>query len=243
MDGDICLGPTFEQDFDVLVHMAAALPGQFADDPDRAFEVNVLGVENALDACRRNGARMVFLSTSGVYAPCQGPVDERAAIELSSLYTKSKFAAEELCRTYSDRHGVSVFVLRVFNVYGSGQQAGVVPYILGNLVGGKEASIMSPASVRDFVHVSDVVEAIVAAASSDIAKGLFNVGAGQGTSIADFIKAAEAIAGKTLRQKFTDGYVDPHAHSVGDISLIGKRLCWAPKVSLKTGLERLLKPV
>lgn len=163
LEGDVRSSETWKEDFDVLYHFAAMMPAKFVDSPHEAFSVNFDGVLNALDACRRNKAQMVFTSTCGVYKPDKmQPFSEEHPLEPPTAYTQSKLIGEMLCRTYAKHYGVKSTVLRLFNVYGTGQGPGyIIPYLIKCGREGCRAEVYHPESSRDFIHVKDVVDLLL----------------------------------------------------------------------------------
>jgi len=230
---------SWDGDFNVLIHLAAATSVAFASDPGRAFSVNLGGVLNVLEACRQRNASMVFPSTCGVYRPLDtGPVSEDHPVEGRTPYAASKLMGEMLCQSYASHYGVPCCVLRFFNVYGGGQQEPfLVPYIIRSALEGSPAAIKHPDSARDFVHVDDVVDALLGAAVS-INSGctVLNIGSGETHSVSEVIDLIGKIGGRAVKWTHEMGPEDSHQAVWADIRRAGKYLRWAPKVDLRRGL-------
>lgn len=237
LEGDVTDASMWDASFDVLFHLAAAMPGAFAEDPRRGYGVNVDGTLNALEACRRNKARIVFASTCGIYRPdLQGALTEESPIGPSSPYAASKRLAELLCEAYSTHHGVEAMVLRLFNVYGVGQKdAFLVPYLLNAALSGKTATVYHLDSARDFIHVTDVVEALVVAATAEDC-GVYNIGTGTATSVRQVLDCLETILRRPVPWKQGTGPGDPHPATHADNAKARVHLGWAPSIDVLRGL-------
>jgi len=232
LDGDVRDPSVFGHHFDVLIHLAGAMPRHFASNEHVAYAVNTVGTANAVAACRRNRARLLFASTSGVYARNghSEPLDEDAPIAPASMYAASKLEAEALCRTLAS----DSVVLRLFNVYGRDQGDDM---LIGQLVDrmkrGLIATVHSPLAGRDFIHVADVARAIVAATAS-CPLAVVNVAAGIATPVGD---VARALSARLPGAKVTFGSGGVGDVVYADTTAAREALGWAPSVSLDAGLD------
>ena len=154
--------------FDAVVHCAAQTSVERSmKDPELDHAVNVLGTRSLAAAARQAGVgRFVFLSSGGaIYGETDEPADERAPLVPLNCYGLNKLMAENEVQ----EAGISYCILRLSNVYGPGQRSdpegGVVAIFRERLLCGKPLEIhCGGEQVRDFVYVTDVAAAVVAAA-------------------------------------------------------------------------------
>ncbi len=231
----------FARPYDIVCHLAALNKAGPGGSTDALFDVNVNGTLAVMRYCATSGARCVFASSSAVYAPSpvRRPLGEGARIAPASPYGMSKMLAEDVCRHYAHDHGVRVAVLRIFNIYGNGQEEPfLVPYAMRQLSQGKPVVLKTPEAVRDFIHVRDVARAYIAACRHEH-KGfrVFNVGTGRGMRVADMVEqialALSANPRKAIRRERHDKKED---FVIAEPRLIRKVLRWHPTLSIDDGV-------
>ena len=241
IEGDIRSAGTWEAEFDLLYHLAACSPREFADSSGEAFSVNVDGTRQALEACRRNKARMVFASTCAVYKPDAMTVfSEDSPLAPLTAYGRSKLAGEELCRKYADCYGVKSTVFRLFSVYGPGQDPrAIVPYLMQSILKNYTAEVLHPDSSRDFIYVRDAVEAFLKLIVSKASFSVFNVGTGEANTIKGLIEIVSQNMGKAVTYDCPENSRDLQQSVCADIGRIKKDLGWLPKVGLREGIKMM----
>ncbi len=232
-------------DFSVLYHLAARtfVPAAW-ENPVDFHLVNAHGTLRMLEQCRQRGIPMVYVSAYIYGSPEALPIPETAPVRLNNPYGYSKFAGEEACRFYAEMFGVSVSIFRLFNVYGPGQDRHfLIPEIMGQ-VGDPdvpEIVLKDLAPKRDYVHVSDVVDALLLGRSL---KGLntFNVGSGASISVGGIVEAIRTVAGSTKPYRAV-GERRPNEvmDVVADISALLETGHWRPRVSFEDGIRELWK--
>lgn len=242
LEGDVRQRSFWEGRFDVLYHLAAAMPADFDRDPVSGFNVNVEGMLRALDAASGMSARVVFASTSGVYRPASsGPLDEAAPVDPPSAYAASKRAAEVLCTAFSDHCEAPAVVLRFFNVYGPGQSDSfLIPYLTHSLATGQVADVRQPDSARDFVYVDDVVDVMVRAAEPSVPAGVVNVGSGRANSVRKVIAKLEGLSGRRLNWRHAATDLNPATSIYADCRAARRLLGWSATTSIEKGLRAVL---
>jgi len=164
-------------------------------DPAACYLANAYGTLRVLEECHRAGASMTFVSTYVYGSPAPIPVSEATPANPNNPYAFSKLAAEEACRFFAKTFGVKVSILRLFNAYGPGQaKTFLIPTIAQQVVDSSEAIVVADlAPRRDFIHVDDVVEALLI--SPHLLPGQpYNVGSGQSRSVQEVIEACLAAA-------------------------------------------------
>lgn len=246
-DGELTRLPEFDKPCNAVVHLAARVlswreNSNTGDLDDLIDKVNVDGTQAVLQYARKHKASLVFPSSCAVYGlrHSDAPISENAPLKPVRPNGRSKLAAENLIRAYRE---VPATILRLFNVYGPGQRPGfLVPNLAQHLNEGKALSLDMPQAVRDFVFVDDVVQAIIAAVTSERsdAIGIYNIGSGHGIEVRQLCALASKLTGKPLKLepgKFHDQQAEA---MVADISAATRDLRWEPKTSLEIGLKQTL---
>ena len=209
--------------------------------PVEDAEVNVLGTVRILEGARKHGAQIVFSSTGGaIYGDCTTSAPEDSPCEPLSPYGTAKLAAEEYLRAYNRLYGTRHIALRYGNVYGPRQdphgEAGVVAIFLGALARGEQARIFGDGSqTRDYVYVGDVARATVAALGHE--GGVFNVGTGRETSVAELYELCARVAGSDLPAEHAPARLGELQRSFLDPTLAAETLGFRAMVDLEDGLR------
>ncbi|HSU83872.1 MAG TPA: NAD-dependent epimerase/dehydratase family protein [Thermoanaerobaculia bacterium] len=235
-----------ESGIEILVHHAAQMDvRRSVEDPIFDADVNILGSLNMAEAARRGGVRQIlFASTGGAIYGEQDyfPADENHPARPVSPYGISKRSFELYLFYYSVTYGLDATCLRYANVYGERQnphgEAGVVAIFLNRLLAGEAPTINGEGlQTRDYVHVSDVVRANVAAAGRP-GYHIYNVGTGVETSVVDLYKEIARSLGSDLQAKHGPAKQGEQQRSVVDGSL-GRRELGLPRpIPLSEGLAR-----
>ncbi len=239
VEGDVCSPGSWTGEFDLLFHLAAAMPQRFREDPGTGFSVNVEGTLRALEACRARKARMVLASTCGVYSPTvSGAISEDSPVDPRTPYAQSKLMAEMLCRSYAEHLGVACTVLRLFNIYGEGQKEEfLIPYLLRCAVEGSEAVVYHPESKRDFVHVTDAAQALILAGLSESRFGVFNIGSGHPYSVLQVMEIISHILNRPMAWRPGQTSKDPQSAVYAQTDHTSKELGWHSAIGLENGLR------
>lgn len=207
--------------------------------------VNVGGTVSLMEAMRDAGVRRVVLASSGaVYgAQAQQPVGESAAPNPDSPYAVSKWAAEQYVHTIGALWGIETIALRVFNTYGPGQplpasHPPVVARCLQQaLTGGSVVIFGDGRQSRDFVYITDVVQALAAAATArQINRLVINIGSGVETPINTLVDTLERVSGRSLNRLYNANKTGGVARLVADIGRAQAYLGYRPQVALAEGL-------
>jgi UDP-glucose 4-epimerase len=176
---------------DGVVHLAAMWLLHSKEYPRTAFDVNIQGTFNVLEACVNNGIeRLVYSSSASVYGDAAFiPMTEEHPFNNRNFYGASKIAGEAMARAFYDRYGLSYVGLRYMNVYGPYQDqtaayTGVIPIML-NKIDANEVPIINGDGSQsyDFVSARDVARCNVLSLKSEVRDEFFNVGTGVQTSI------------------------------------------------------------
>ncbi|MFQ5636721.1 MAG: SDR family NAD(P)-dependent oxidoreductase [bacterium] len=237
---------------DIVFHMAAQVGREISiEKPELDIEVNCNGTINVLEACRRSrrGAKVIFAGSRGqIGEPLRLPVDESHPQNPTDVYGINKMAAEQYLFLYSKIYDFPVASLRLNNVYGPRCQMhasfyGILNWFMANAMTGKPITVYGEGQqTRDYVYISDVVDAFIRAAISDKANGeMFFVGSGVETVFLDMVREIVAAVGKgeithvpfpELRDK-----IDIKRFVV-TYKKIQDALGWQPKVDFTTGVRR-----
>jgi UDP-glucose 4-epimerase len=225
-----------------IFHLAAqASVVASVEDPGRDCEVNVKGTLNVVEAAGSHGTSVVFTSTGGALygddAPMPTPEDRLPAP--LSPYGASKWAAEAYIKTWSASSGIPHAVCRLGNVYGPRQsphgEAGVVAIFAHHLYTGRSPTLFGYGKpTRDYVYVTDVVSALMAALGRS---GTYNVATGVETDVTTVWSELQKAAGVQLEPQLADLRPGELTHSRLDTRLAERELSWKAEVPIAEGLR------
>ena len=234
---------------DIVFHEAArvsirASVKEFYADAD----TNFMGTLNLLRACAGSRVkRFVLASSMAVYSdsPTPTPIPETHPTEPLSPYGIAKLASEKYCLQLCREMGIECHVLRYFNTYGPGQAftpyVGVITIFIRKLLQGEAPTILGDGEQRrDFVHVSDIVEAnLVAMAAPPGSGGIYNVGTGRATSVNEVAALLCERIDPSIRPVHLPAHPAELRYSIADASRLG-RLGFHARESLAGRIDELV---
>jgi len=231
---------------DAVIHLAALIDvAESVERPDLYFDVNVRGTYNVAKASK-NVSTFVFASSSAVYGePIRVPIPEDHPLMPKSPYAASKVSGEAFVQAFANQYGFRPVILRLFNVYGPKQSrayAGVIIEFIRRVSRGEPPVIFGDGEqTRDFIHVSDVVEAIMLSFRNEEARGVFNIGSGEGITINHLASLILKLMGReNLKPIYAQSRPGDIRNSVADITKAKRKLGFNPKVELKLGIKELI---
>jgi dTDP-glucose 4,6-dehydratase len=235
------------KDQHVVFHLAALIPIPYSFRAPQSFiNVNVLGTQNVLEACRSwNVKRMIHTSTSEVYGTARHiPMGEDHPLNAQSPYAASKIGADQLALSYQRSFSTPVTIVRPFNTFGPRQSArAVIPTVLTGLLSGAPVlTLGSKRPVRDFTYVKDTARGFLMAAASGVPGEVYHLGQGRGWSVAEVVRLCAQAVGCPQPKIQTDAQrIRPGASEVwrlvSDARKARKALGWTPLVPFESGLS------
>ena len=245
-DGDVSQASTW-QTFpaaNYLIHLAGStfVPASW-EEPSAFVQANSISTSYALDFCRSNNTRMIFLSTYLYAANANLPIKETDAIDPANPYALSKLFGEQLCTFYAKHFCVELVILRPFNVYGAGQGSRfLVPSIISQAKKSDEIRVLDSRPARDYLFIEDLLEAVNLSLTSKLKFGIFNIGTGVASSVEDLIQTLGQVIGRELKVVSAEqerfGEINSTQASILQATNI---LGWKPKWTLADGLADLWK--
>lgn len=238
---------------DIVFHEAAiASVPETVGNPLASERTNYRGTVNVLEAARQAAARrVVFACSAAVYGDLpELPKHETMPVRPLSPYAIDKLASEYACRVYHSLYGLETVALRYFNVFGPRQDpsspySGVISIFSDCTRQGKQPNIYGDGGqTRDFIYVSDVVEANMRAASAQAAPGnAYNIATGSTVTINELLQTLCRLEGQTFDPAYNAVREGDIRHSCADIGLAKQDLDWRPSVAFEDGLKMLLDSV
>ena len=237
---------------DGVFHLAAMWLLHCKDYPRTAFEVNIQGTFNVLEACVKNKVeRLVYSSSASVYGDAiETPMEETHPFNNRNFYGATKIAGEAMARAFHDRYGLSYAGLRYMNVYGPNQDqtaayTGVIPIMLNKIDSGETPEINGDGSqAYDFVSVEDTARCNVLAMQSEFNDEFYNVGTGVQTSIKTLCEKILELKGSDLKVKFNPYSAEDARqfvqNRIGSTTKAKEQLGFIATDSLEMGLRSLI---
>ena len=239
------------QDVDWVFHKAAvASVPKTVNDPIGSSAVNYQGTLHVLEAARQNKAkRVVFASSAALYGdePTLPKLESMLPVTLSP-YAVDKLASEYACGMYTKLYGLETVSLRYFNVYGPRQDpsspySGVISIFADKLNQGTAPTIFGDGEqTRDFVYVSDVVEANMRAANNETAAGqVINIATGHKVTLNELLNTFCEIKQMEFNAQYQDPRQGDIKESYANVSKAAAVLDWSSTVELNQGLRELIE--
>jgi UDP-glucose 4-epimerase len=237
---------------DFVFHLAAMWLLHCKDYPRTAFDVNIGGTFNVLEACvKHNVKKLIFSSSASVYGDAiKVPMEESHPFDNKNFYGATKISGEAMCTAYNDRYGLNVIGLRYMNVYGPGQDQqavynGVIPVML-NKIDANEQPVVNGDGTQayDFIYVEDVARCNVQALISDANFGYYNVGTEVQTTVKELCNTILKLKNSELTviyKPYSDDDIRALVRNrIGSAKKAEQELGFRYKYSLEEGLLKLI---
>ncbi|MEW6237270.1 MAG: NAD-dependent epimerase/dehydratase family protein [Candidatus Omnitrophota bacterium] len=234
---------------DAVIHLAALWLLHCHEYPQSAFETNIRGTWNVLDACVKHGVkRLIYSSSASVYGDAvEEPMTEEHPYNNWTFYGATKIAGEHMFKAYHKRYGLEGVGLRYMNVYGPrqdyhGAYTAVMMKILDRLDCGEPPVVYGDGSQSyDFIYVRDVALANVCALKSSVPFGFYNVGRGIKTSIKELAELLVELTDSNLAVRYVPAGQTFVQNRVGCPKAAERDLgfCWS--VDLREGMKALIE--
>jgi UDP-glucose 4-epimerase len=250
---DIDILDTAMQGMDYVVCLSAMWLLHCKDYPRTAFEVNIAGTFNVLEACVKHKIKkLIWSSSASVYGDAvELPMTENHPFNNKNFYGATKIAGEAMATAFNDRYGLNVIGLRYMNVYGPHQDqtaayTGVVPIML-NKIDANEAPVINGdgSQAYDFIYVEDVALCNVAALKSSTNYGFYNVGTEVQTSIKTLCDLILKLKHSNLKVTYKPYSADDARalvqNRIGSAVKAEKELGFKYKYDLTQGLNKLIE--
>ena len=250
--GDICQTDILEAAMDKVdgvFHFAALWLLQCHDFPRAAFDVNIRGTFNVLEACVKKGVkRLVYSSSASVYGDAvQEPMGEDHPFNNKNFYGATKIAGEAMARAFHHRYGLPVMGLRYMNVYGprqdyQGAYIAVIMKMLDAIDNGQGPTIMGDGSEAfDFIAVEDCATANLCAMNAEVVDRFYNVGTGKRTSLKELAELIVELTGCEKEITYAPrSQATLVRNRIGDPRRAAKDLGFEAKVNLQEGLKSVI---
>lgn len=237
---------------DYVIHLAAMWLLHSREYPRTAFEVNIQGTFNVLEACVKNKVKkLVYSSSASVYGDAvEVPMTEDHPFNNRNFYGATKIAGEAMARAFHDRYGLNYVGLRYMNVYGPHQDqtaayTGVIPIMLNKIDADEVPEINGDGSqAYDFVTARDAARCNVLALQSESTDEIYNVGTGIQTSIRELCDLILKLKSSSLEVRYKS-YLDSDIRQfvqnrIGSTSKASQDLGFDFQDTLENGLKELI---
>ena len=234
---------------DGVFHFAALWLLQCHEFPRSAFEVNVRGTFNVMDACVRNGVkRLVYSSSASVYGDAvTEPMGEDHPFNNQNFYGATKICGEAMLRAYHHRYDLDYVGLRYMNVYGPrqdyrGAYIAVIMKMLDAIDRGESPTVLGDGSEAfDFVAVEDCALANVRAMQADSTDRFYNVGTGKRTSLKELAELLIALTGSDKSVNYAPrSSATLVRNRIGCPKRASEEIGFTAEIGLREGLGRLI---
>lgn len=232
---------------DIIIYLASTSNVRDSSSDSLIELGNIESFINTLEIIKEYKNKKLILASSGgtVYGePGDMPVNEDHCLMPISPYGIGKVCVENFLKYYSSKYGIKYVICRYSNPYGQFQNpfsgVGVINKVLYDYHAGNETEIIGnpDASVRDYIYISDLVDATLEVAENKSAdNNIFNVGSGRGHSLTEILTEIESVLGYQLRLKKGNFGIENVSKIVLDITKINETVGWNPKISLREGIS------
>ncbi len=231
-------------DVDCIFHLAAlSKVSESFQYPKKYYNNNVIGTKNILNSINKKKLKkIIFTASASCYGnPKKIPTSENAKIQTLSPYAYSKWISEKMIMKCANKNKFNAISLRLFNVYGSRSKASssyssVISIFLKRKKNRQKLTITGDGKqTRSFIHVKDVVNALIKSITLVKKNTIFNVGNSKSISINEIAKVFKS------KKKYVAARYGEPKHSSANINKIKTKIGWKPKISIKKGIVQLIK--
>ena len=234
--------------FETIFHIAASSSGENSFyETEEDMMNNLMATLNLLKIAKKQKTKkFIFTSTMSVYGdPKKLPVDENTIKAPKSFYAIHKSASEEYIKIFSS-YGISSFILRLFNVYGPGQnldndKQGMLKIYLTQMIKDKKLIIKgSLKRFRDFVYVDDVIRALFNCMKKNSKFLILNIGSGKKITVQQLVSLSNKNLKSNIKPKVLKSTPGDQFGIYGNIKKANKKINWKPKIDINIGIKKFI---
>lgn len=232
------------KDVDVVINLVAHTLVSSLSDFTLNAQVNIIGLLNVLEACRKNNVKkIIFTSASSIVGePLTFKVSEKHLVTPKTAYGITKMASEHYLRLYNEMYGLEYVVFRFFNIYGPYQKNGLIPSLYSRIVKEQPVTIFGQGDqIRDYVYIEDVIPFFEKSISTKVANNLIlNLGTGNGSTIMDVLNHLSKIINVEPTIDFRSPRPGEIGNFVADTDLLNSTFGMIPDTSIGEGLKKTI---
>jgi UDP-glucose 4-epimerase len=229
---------------DAVIHLTAHSLVSSLDGSITNARVNIIGLLNLLESCRKNSVpKVIFTSASSLVGePKSFHVNEDHTPKPKTAYGITKLTSEHYLRLYDELYGIDYTVFRFFNIYGPFQKNGLIPSIFNKIQNNESITIFGKGDqIRDYVYIEDILPFFEQAASSEIGKNkILNMGTGNGSSILEIVKNMSEILEIEPKIEYQSARPGEIGNFVADTTLLHEIFGKIPSTNVKIGLHKTI---
>jgi len=226
--------------------VSTTIPTTSNDNPKLDVASNVIDTLHLLENCVQSSVRKIIFPSSGgtVYGiPQNVPIAETHPTQPICSYGITKITIEKYLHLFHYLYGLDYSILRIANPYGPRQnptgKIGAITVFLYRIMNNLPIQIWGDGEIiRDYLYISDVIQALYVAQNHDINTKLFNIGSGQGISLNELLAKIHQVVKHDFQVNYIPGRKVDIPINVLDISRANKILKWQPAINLETGIEK-----
>jgi GDP-4-dehydro-6-deoxy-D-mannose reductase len=229
---------------DIVIHLASLTSVSESWNNTYSFiKTNCLSTSLALEFCKKNNSKLIFMSSYLYGTPNNLPISEDAKIQPTNPYAITKMISEDICKFYYDNFNLNIIVLRPFNVYGPKQGSNfLIPTIFTQIKNEDKITVKDLYPKRDYIYIEDLIDAIIKSIHIVTNEYLIlNIGSGKSYSVSNIIHIIQNYLGTnkeihSLMERRKGEIMD----TVADISKAYKFLKWYPKWTIEDGIKNII---
>ena len=229
--------------------LASLWLGECVNDPRKAWETNVMGSWNVVEACQKMGVeRVVYSSSASVYGNAfVTPMTEEHPFNNRTTYGATKIAIEQMFRAVYEQFKMPYIGMRYMNIYGprmdyEGIYVSVIMKVLDRIFAGQPPLIYGDGSqMYDFIYVEDAAESNILGMKADCADEFFNIGMGVGTTINELVDILLELTNSTLKPEYLPGEGSFVTYRIGSVEKAEELLGFKAHTQLIDGLKKVVE--
>ena len=229
--------------------LASLWLGECINDPRKAWETNVMGTWNVVEACQKLGVeRIVYSSSASVYGNALiTPMPEDHPFNNRTTYGATKIANEQMFRAIYEQHKMPYIGMRYMNIYGprmdyEGFYVSVIMKVLDRIFADQAPVIFGDGSqMYDFIYVEDAAEANILGMKADCADEFFNIGMGVGTTINELVEILLELTNSSLKPEYLPQEQSFVTYRIGHVEKAKELLGFEAHTQLIDGLRKVVE--
>jgi len=229
---------------DAVIHLTAHSLVSSLDGSITNGRVNIIGLLNLLECCRKNSvSKVIFTSASSLIGePESSHVPENHPAKPKTAYGITKLTSEHYLRLYHELYNMDYTVFRFFNIYGPFQKNGLIPSIFNKIKNNEPITIFGKGDqIRDYVYIEDIIPFFDQAVSADKSKNkILNMGTGNGTTILEIVKHISDILETEPKIEYQPVRPGEIGNFVSDTNLLRDTFRDVPSTDVLTGLKKTI---